>query len=269
MTKRRSSYWQERVAEMLDKAYRRTNEQAEAELARVYAEAAEGMRADILKVFAKIEADKGAGEPIAANDLYRNRRYWALLDEVNKRLEKLGRDQIRITEPAIRQAYKETESLIEEGLPQGLVPVSFLAPSAIDGDTIADASWALDGKRFSDRVWKDKQALLPQIKKALADSLARGKSPWEIAKAMSDRLDVSRTNAYRLVRTETAHAQNYSQTQKYKRYGFTHGRFMASPGCCEECAKLDGTLHTLDELETLIPVHPWCRCTYRLEEGPK
>lgn len=262
-------YWQTRIQEQQEKAYNRLTRDTERELARLYREQAIALRNRILEVFSKIQSAKQTGEPIQVNDLYRDNRYWTLLEEINERLRALGEEQIRITEPAIIQAYRDTLDVVDENI----VPVTenldtaFLNARMIDANQVVNQTWCLDGKKFSDRVWQDKAKLLSRIKKALADSLVQGKSPWEIAKAMSDELDVSRRNAYRLVRTETAHAQTYAQTERYKQYGFTKGKFLASPECCEHCHEHDGEVFTLDELEKLLPVHPNCRCTYTLVRG--
>lgn len=262
-------YWQTRIQEQQEKAYNRLTRDTERELARLYREQAIALRNRILEVFSKIQSAKQAGEPIQVNDLYRDNRYWTLLEEINERLRALGEEQIRITEPAIVQAYRDTLDVVDENI----VPVTenldtaFLNARMIDAEQVVNQTWCLDGKKFSDRVWQDKQKLLTQIKRALADSLVQGKSPWEIAKSMADKLNISRQNAYRLVRTETAHAQTYAQTERYKQYGFTKGRFLASPECCEHCHEHDGEVFTLDELEKLLPVHPNCRCTYTLVRG--
>ena len=266
MAKRRNNYWQERIKKEQENSYKRLNKDTERELAAIYSEQATALRNSILEVFAKMESQKATGEPIQANDLYRNRRYWELLEEINERLKVLGREQIRITEPAIVKAYQETLDIVDSNIvaTTSAVNTALLNAHAIDGKQIVNQVWCLDGKNFSDRVWSDKQKLMPQIKKALSDALVQGKSPWEIAKAMSDKLEVSRENAFRLVRTETAHAQVYAQTQRYKEYGFTKGKFLASPTCCHECQEHNGEIYTLEELEKLLPVHPRCTCTYTL-----
>lgn len=259
-------YWQDRVREQQDKQYKRLTRDTERELAAIYREQGLEIRNLILNVFSKIQAAKDTNEPIQANDLYLNNRYWKLLEEINERLTKLGQAQIEITEPAIVQAYQETIDTIDENIADSVqnVDVSLLNARMIDANQVVNQTWCLDGKNFSDRVWQDKAKLLTNMKKALADALVQGKSPWEIAKSMSDTMGVSRRNAYRLVRTETAHAQTYAQTERYKQYGFTKGKFLASPNCCEHCHEHDGEVFTLDELETLLPVHPNCRCTYTL-----
>lgn len=262
-------YWQDRVREQQDKQYKRLTRDTERELAAIYKEQGLEIRNLILNVFSKIQAAKDTNEPIQANDLYLNNRYWKLLEEINERLTKLGQAQIEITEPAIVQAYQETIDTIDENIADSVqnVDVSLLNARMIDANQVVNQTWCLDGKNFSDRVWQDKAKLLANMKKALADALVQGKSPWEIAKSMSDTMGVSRRNAYRLVRTETAHAQTYAQTERYKQYGFTKGKFLASPNCCEHCHEHDGEVFTLDELEKLLPVHPNCRCTYQLVRG--
>lgn len=262
-------YWQDRVREQQDKQYKRLTRDTERELAAIYKEQGLEIRNLILNVFSKIQAAKDTNEPIQANDLYLNNRYWKLLEEINERLTKLGQAQIEITEPAIVQAYQETIDTIDENIADSVqnVDVSLLNARMIDANQVVNQTWCLDGKNFSDRVWQDKAKLLANMKKALADALVQGKSPWEIAKSMSDTMGVSRRNAYRLVRTETAHAQTYAQTERYKQYGFTKGKFLASPNCCEHCHEHDGEIFTLDELEKLLPVHPNCRCTYQLVRG--
>ena len=262
-------YWQDRVREQQDKQYKKLTRDTERELAAIYKEQGLEIRNLILNVFSKIQAAKDTNEPIQANDLYLNNRYWKLLEEINERLTKLGQAQIEITEPAIVQAYQETIDTIDENIADSVqnVDVSLLNARMIDANQVVNQTWCLDGKNFSDRVWQDKAKLLANMKKALADALVQGKSPWEIAKSMSDTMGVSRRNAYRLVRTETAHAQTYAQTERYKQYGFTKGKFLASPNCCEHCHEHDGEIFTLDELEKLLPVHPNCRCTYQLVRG--
>ena len=262
-------YWQDRVREQQDKQYKRLTRDTERELAAIYREQGLEIRSLILNVFSKIQAAKDTNEPIQANDLYLNNRYWKLLEEINERLTKLGQAQIEITEPAIVQAYQETIDTIDENIADSVqnVDVSLLNARMIDANQVVNQTWCLDGKNFSDRVWQDKAKLLANMKKALANALVQGKSPWEIAKSMSDTMGVSRRNAYRLVRTETAHAQTYAQTERYKQYGFTKGKFLASPNCCEHCHEHDGEIFTLDELEKLLPVHPNCRCTYTLVRG--
>ena len=93
--------------------------------------------------------------------------------------------------------------------------------------------------------------------------MIQGRSPWYIAENIVKDLQTSEYNAYRIARTETAHLQNKAATDKYREMGFTHGRYLGT-NCCDQCKALTGKVYTLQELESMIPVHPHCTCTFTL-----
>ena len=262
MKKKQSRYWQKRIQEQQEKSLVRTEKETQKELSRIYHQTINQVRDDILKVYSKVEADKAAGRELLINDFYRNNRYWQLFDTINERLVALGEEQINITEPKLLALYDETKSLIGEEVPKDKVKTTFLLPKAIDAKQALFQSWCLDGKKFSDRVWEDKTKMLELLKKELNTCVIQGKSPWESANRISEQLGVSERNAYRLMRTEFAHAQNYAATEKYKELGFTKGKWNADNCACPHCKEQHGTIHPLSEMENLIPAHPNCRCSY-------
>lgn len=123
----------------------------------------------------------------------------------------------------------------------------------------------MDGKEFSDRIWKDKANLVRVLERTLADSAARGLGSFQIAMEIQSRLKSNIFCAYRIARTETAHAQVMGQTERYMEYGFTHGYYLATDPC-DECGYHDGQRYTLRELQQLIPKHPNCTCSFLLDE---
>lgn len=261
MANKANSYWENRIQEQLDKSYSRTEEETARELAKIYSQTAEQVRDDILKVYAKVDSLK-PGEVIQMNDFYLNKRYWELLDRLNDLLNDLGQEQIRITEPAIIDLYNKAISAIDAEVPKGLIKNQFLNVKRVDGSQALFQSWCLDGKNFSDRVWQDKAKMLAEFKKELNTCIIQGKSPWQAAEKVAARLDVSEANAYRLMRTETAHAQIYAQRQRYKELGFTRARWIASPSCCDRCQEHDGEIYSIDKIANLLPAHPNCRCSF-------
>ena len=100
--------------------------------------------------------------------------------------------------------------------------------------------------------------------KCMSDFTARGVTPFTLAQEITNKLGMDLASAYRLARTEAAHVSISSQTNKYKELGLTHARFFATDACAE-CMDLDGQLFTLDEIETVIPRHPNCTCSFLLE----
>ena len=100
-------YWQDRIQEQNKKNYKRLVQETEKELAEIYSEQAEELRLSVIDVLAKIQAAKGTEEGIRANDLFLNRRYWTLLDEINARLKKLGHKQIDISSQVLLRRMRK------------------------------------------------------------------------------------------------------------------------------------------------------------------
>lgn len=276
--KPRNKYWADRVNRELEEARSRTLKQTEAELRKVYSDQATKMYARIVQVFNKILKDSKS-DKIMINDLYRTKRYWELLDYINSNLSSLGERELEIIRKALIETYEYAGKVIDEqpqsknigehGSPRSAEPtISFLNTSAIKPEDVINQVWAMDGKDFSSRIWNNKKALFEQLTKLLQDYMVQGVSPWTIAEKLSEALQKSEYEAYRLVRTETAHLQIKAKTEKYKAMGYTKGKYIGT-NCCDECKKLTGKIFTLDELETLIPQHPNCRCDFLLQPKEK
>lgn len=110
--------------------------------------------------------------------------------------------------------------------------------------------------------------MLTKLEKSLTDFLALGKSPYEISQGLEPLVDARIQDkeycAFRLARTETAHLQIKAQTDKYREMGYTHGIWVAQDPC-DECGDNDGKRFTLAELESAIPNHPNCECSFLLD----
>lgn len=261
-----SAYWKQRIQAELEAERARLLEETERELASVYKVEAKRIQMAILEVFEKIQKDANSEDGIKPNDLYRNNRYWALLDYINERLTALGFKQVDIVEDKLIKVYEHSQKTVSDNMPSEYASTSWLNVNAIDVRQMVNQVWCLDGKAFSNRIWDSKSSILHAIKSALMDYVVQGKSPWEIAKHIRDITGKSNSDCYRIARTETAHLQIKSQVEKYKEYGFTHARFLGSSTCCDGCHRHDGEVFTLDEIESLIPVHPNCTCSFTLED---
>lgn len=262
MTRKSKQYWEKRIQQQTDKAYTRTVEQTQKELSRIYTATAEEMRDEILKLYAKVE-DAAEGE-VLANDFYRNKRYWDCLSRMNELLSSLGKKQIKIMEPAILDLYEKTLETLDKEVPDSIKALGsgFANFSTVDGKQALFQTWCLDDKNFSQRVWADKDKMLQELKKELSRCIVQGTSPWKSAERIAAKLNVSENNAYRLLRTETAHAQIYAKVEKFKSYGITQARWYAAPECCDECQAHDGEVYAIDKIQTLLPAHPNCRCSF-------
>lgn len=122
------------------------------------------------------------------------------------------------------------------------------------------------GANFSDRLWKHKFELLNQLRETLTTGLIRGESVQDMSKRLAERMNVSRSNALRLIRTESSHIHNTAELDAYKACGFEEYEYMASFGerTCDVCGGLDGRRFKLGDKQFGVnfpPLHPNCRCT--------
>ncbi len=86
------------------------------------------------------------------------------------------------------------------------------------------------GANFSDRLWKNKTALVDTVRETLTQGMIRGDSIKDMSKAIADKLGQSYSNAERLVRTETSHIHNTAEIDAYNAAGFEEYEFRASIG---------------------------------------
>lgn len=261
-------YWPDRVQEQMDRNRKLTERETQKLLHDAYHEQAKDLQDRVLATLAKIEHDLGTPEGVLVSDLYKSRRFYELLEYINKSLVSLGYKELKIVEEALLQTYTDALNTIDKNIPQELINYKFLVPDAIKPEQAIHQVWCLDGKEFSDRIWDNKAKLKTQLQKTLTDFVVQGKSNWSLAEALRENLQTNEYCAYRIVRTETCHLQNKAKTDKYQQLGFTHGRYLGTH-CCDECKKLNGKVFTLEELSTLIPHHPHCTCTFTLERKPQ
>ena len=257
-------YWQDRVREQNERNRKRTNDETKRLLRQLYQEQSEILHAELGDIFLKMLDDAAGHNRIYLNDLYRTNNYHRLINHFNECAKAIGGEQVKVTEDALLNVYALAQATVEKNLPKNMITPTFVVPEAINPEQVIHQTWCLDGKEFSDRIWQNKQALVKDLTKTLSDYAARGETPYNMAQGIVKRLEVDEYAAYRIARTETAHFQVKGQIDKYKELGFTHGRFNATDPC-DDCAALDGLLFTLDELESMIPKHPNCECSFLLE----
>lgn len=255
-------YWQERVRKQQEIDYKENQATLKKELHRVYKAMAKELEGEILRVYAKVEADKADGKDLQINDFFRNNRYWALLERTNELLKGLGQEQIEITLPALVELYEKSMATITKEAPESLVKQAFVVPSAVDAKQAVAQAWALDGKDFSSRVWEDKSLLKDVLRRELENNIINQRGPWETAKRVMECTGQSERNALRLARTEGAHAQIMGAQRRYKELGFQHGKFLPAPDCCDKCQQAGGEIFPIEQASRMLPAHPNCRCSF-------
>lgn len=110
-------------------------------------------------------------------------------------------------------------------------------------------------------------AMAQQMRRVLAEGLAEGINPREMARRLNDRVrKVGRTRARTIARTETIRAHHVATIREYEAAGIAEVEVRAEwltagdDRVCEQCQDMEGRTYTLEEIEPLIPAHPNCRC---------
>jgi SPP1 gp7 family putative phage head morphogenesis protein len=112
------------------------------------------------------------------------------------------------------------------------------------------------------------QAMDQQISRILAQGIADGRNPRDLARLINDRVDkIGITRARMLARTEIISAHAEASLNSYEEAGLEGVNVKAEvltagdDRVCEICADLeDGGPYSMDEARGLIPAHPNCRC---------
>jgi SPP1 gp7 family putative phage head morphogenesis protein len=113
-----------------------------------------------------------------------------------------------------------------------------------------------------------------QISDTLAQSMAEGKAPREIARELNKKIDsIGKNRATLLARTEIIRSHHHATIQEYENWGSVGVTVLAEwqtagdSRVCEKCnaiarrkTKFGNGVYTLSQALPMIPVHPQCRC---------
>lgn len=110
-------------------------------------------------------------------------------------------------------------------------------------------------------------AMDTQISRVLAQGIAEGRGPREIASLIAGRVDAIGINRARiLARTEVVRAHHSANVQEYRNAGVQGVQVQAEwltagdGRVCPLCAPLNSKVYSIDAIENMIPRHPQCRC---------
>ncbi len=100
-----------------------------------------------------------------------------------------------------------------------------------------------------------------KLKDTLTDSVIYNKSIHATAKEISESLNIGRSRAETIARTETMYAFNVASKTQYDRYGVEEVEWLTAydERVCDECGPLNGKKFKRDEAPD-CPLHPNCRC---------
>lgn len=108
-----------------------------------------------------------------------------------------------------------------------------------------------------------------RISRVLANGMAEGRGPMDVARDMMDEVEeIGIKRARLLARTEITNAHAEASLNSYEEAEIEGVRVMAEfttagdDEVCPECEELEGQEFELDEARGMIPVHPNCRCAF-------
>ncbi|AFL99511.1 phage putative head morphogenesis protein, SPP1 gp7 family [Desulfitobacterium dehalogenans ATCC 51507] len=202
------------------------------------------------------------------NAYFRTRvsRLEALQMQINHQVEMLAGSKQQGVRTLLDDAYTDTYYRTLFELQKGTgIGVSFAKVDERGLETILGTK--LDGRNWSQRVWDDRTRLKQEIYTKLSQSFIRGDSLDKTTQDLVKRMDVSYSNAYRLIQTETAFFVEQATFKSYEESGVVSKfEILATldSRTSDICQAMDGKVFKVSEQEVGInapPFHVHCRTT--------
>ena len=129
------------------------------------------------------------------------------------------------------------------------------------------------GSSFSKRIWKDVNKLGSTLKDTLTKGFIRGDSIDTMTKRLLERVEVSKSHAKMLIRTESARVCEEATKDAYKECGIEQYIYLATLDrktslICQELDMKSFPLKDAKVGENYPPMHPNCRSTTMADTKP-
>lgn len=160
--------------------------------------------------------------------------------------------------------YYHTAYEVQRGIGVGWQMQSFNPEKVSD---IIHKPWAVDGRNFSDRIWTDKTKLINNMHDSLTRMCITGESPDRAIREISQNMKVSRSQAARIVQTESAAFSAKAQETCFSDLDVEEFEVVETldSHTCPTCGEMDGKHFPMKDYKigvTVPPFHPNCRgCT--------
>lgn len=201
-------------------------------------------------------------------------RLQALETEIINTIEELYIKQQEGTTELLGYIYDDTyhRNIYEIGKGLNLV-TDFKKVDTSMIDKVLNEAWL--GSNFSDRIWKDKEKLIRELRVNLTQSFIRGDPIDKTSRIIAERMGVAKNRARTLVNTESANIVSKATFSSYEGSGVVKQyQILATLDLhtSKICRSMDGKVFNLSEKEIGLnapPFHPNCRTTtvaYFLDE---
>lgn len=297
-------YWRKRF-ELLEDAQHRRSVFYYAELEKAYIETMKSLESDILRWYERFAKSEGitldeAKQLIRGDDLKEfkwsvedyieygqknaiNQQWMKQLENASSRVhisrleslkvqlqhhvEKLYGDQIEGFERLMKEVYQEqyyhTAFEVQSAFNVGF---TFQKLDEARLTQIISKPWTADNMTFSAKIWRDRGMLIDTLHKELTMAIAKGESPHRLISVMQKKMNTSRSNAARLVLTESAFFSSAAQKEAFKELDVEKYEIVATldSRTSAVCQDMDGRVFALADYSpgtTANPFHPRCRTT--------
>ena len=194
-------------------------------------------------------------------------RLEALEIQIQQQIEKLSNEEQKSTEDFILNQYQDSYYRTAYEIQKGVGVAFNMSSLNLDViNTLINKPWTTDNLTFSDRIWKNKKALIDILQKDLTRSIILGEDNTKIIKKVDDVFRIGKNKAARLVMTESAFFSENARKECFDDLDVKKYILVATldSRTSEICQELDGKICNEDEFkvgETAPPFHPWCRTT--------
>lgn len=193
-------------------------------------------------------------------------RFDALLIQIKHQVEMLAENHQRGAQKLLGDIYEDTyyRTLFEIQKGNGL-GISFAKVNAEGLETVLSTEFA--GSNWSKRIWGDRDKLINELRTKLSQSFIRGDSIDRTIRDVTERMNVSLSNAERLVQTESAFFAGQATMAGYKASGVVQKYEVLATldsRTSQVCRGMDGKVFPLSEMEVSVnypPFHSRCRTT--------
>lgn len=302
MNKKNDTYWEHRKAELIYQQMDKAEAKAD-DIDKIYNEAQRYLNKQADKVFDKFQRDYGLSET-DARQVLKDMKGKRSLSEMRKVLEARPKDpninqlladmdsgayafrlnrfnelsqQVDRLRNAMYQAEKKQSDrfysdFMKDSYNRATFDLQQHTGLAYHFNTLPEAEikrlsrlkWL--GDNYSGRIWNNTGELARQLKNEFLVNWMTGRSNRDVIDSISERFDVGRNNARRLVRTESAFFHNEMEALSYKDADIEQYRFVAvlDKRTSSICREHDNKVCKVSERKTGVnypPLHPWCRST--------
>lgn len=249
-----NEYWEQRLNENQFKYH---TKRMEREVYKIIKKASKEIQASVSDLWLQMLEDGGE---VSSSNLYRYSRYKKLQDNLNKILFNMSKEQYEVINAHLEQAYIDMYGEVATNL--GDASLDMDSFTLINKQAIKEiVNNNFKDMTLSERIWITNEKLKQSIQDKVIESVVIGRDWKTTSKHISQRFNVSMSNAQRLIRTETGEILNRACLNSAKDRGYTKVKWLAENDSkiCSECSSLDGKVFDINACPTLI--HPLCRCT--------